>query len=148
MLIVVVCGLVPQLVGLQRSGQGSDGIFLALRWCPHPHCTGVIASVRLSLLPVLRLCCCQVGLQKSGWCSAGICRRCASVLLALLWHHCQHCAVVVVVDVVLASLPSSRWSFCLIALALLPSLPLRCRQHRKLASAQSRSSCNMRWHHC
>ncbi len=36
-------------------------LFLALRWCPCPHCTGVIASVKLSLLPVLRRRCCQVG---------------------------------------------------------------------------------------
>jgi hypothetical protein len=41
-----------------------------------------------------------------------------------------------------------RGHFCPGVLALLPSLPLRCRQHRKLASAQSQNSRNTRWRHC
>jgi hypothetical protein len=38
-------------------------------------------------------------------------------------------------------------AFSIVALALLPSLLLRCCQHCKLASAQSQSSCNTRWRH-
>jgi hypothetical protein len=48
--------------GLRRSGQGSNGVLLALRWCPYAHCTGVIASVKLSLLLAFCRRCCQVGL--------------------------------------------------------------------------------------
>ena len=35
----------------------------------------------------------------------------------------------------------------LVALASLPLLHPHCRQHRELVSAQSQSSCNMRWRH-
>ncbi len=55
-----------------------------------------------------------------------------SLLLALRRHHCPCCV----------------GAFALVALALLPLSPLRCCQHRKLLSAQSRRSRNTRWRHC
>ncbi len=114
--------------GLQRSGQGSDGVFSALHWCPCLHRTGVIASVKLSLLLALRWRCCRVGLRRSDRCRAGICRCCAGVLRELPWHHCQHCAVILVAGVAPASLPSLRGHFCpccagIIALVAFASLP-------------------------
>jgi hypothetical protein len=127
----------PQQFSLRRSGQGSDGIFflfffflfLALLWCPCPHCTGVIASVKLSLLPALRRRCHQVGLQRSGWYSAGVCRRCAGVLPALHWRHCQHCAAVILAGVAPALSPLVHGCLCphraplVVAFALPSSLP-------------------------
>jgi hypothetical protein len=127
--LVAVPGFGPQRFGLQRSGQGSDGVFLALRWCPCPDCTGIIASVKLSLLPALHQRYCQVGLCRSGRCRAGVCWHCARVLPPLLWRHCQHPAVILVAGVVPAPLPSSRGCFCpccagivaLVAFALPPA---------------------------
>ncbi len=103
--------------------------FLVLRWCPCLHCTGIIASVRLSLLPALHRHCCRVGLRRSGRCRAGICQRCACILPALCWRHCQHRAVVLVAGIATASLPSLHGHFCpgragivaLIAFALPPA---------------------------
>ncbi len=57
----------------------------------------------------------------------------ALLLLPVLCHHHFPCPV---------------GTFVLVVLALLPSSPLRCRQHCKLASAQAQSSRNMHWHHC
>jgi hypothetical protein len=102
---------------------------LALRWCPHPHRTGVIVSIKLSLLPALRRCCCRVGLQRSGQYSAGVCWHCAGVSSALSWHHCQHCAVVIVAGIAPALLPSVHGHLCphpaplVVAFTLPPSLP-------------------------
>jgi hypothetical protein len=75
-------------------------------------------------------------------------------LPAVCWRPCPHCAGIIA-NIALLSLPALRrrhcpccaGAFALVALALLPPLPLRCPQHCKLASAQSRSSCNTRWHH-
>jgi hypothetical protein len=104
-------------------------LFLALRWRPHPHCTGIIASVELSLLPVLRPHCCQIGLRRSGQCSAGVCRRCAGVSPALRWGHCQVCAVVIVAGVGPALSPLAHRhlhphrGLLVVAFALPPSSP-------------------------
>jgi hypothetical protein len=104
-------------------------LFLALRWCPCPHCTGIIASIKLSLLPALCRCCCRVGPRRSGRYSAGICRSCAGVLPALRWHHCQHCAAVVVAGVAPALSSLACGHLCphcaplVVAFALPPSLP-------------------------
>jgi hypothetical protein len=80
-------------------------------------------------------------------------------LLALCWRPWPHYAGVIT-NIALSSLspalcrhhcPRCMGAFALIALALLPLSPLHCRQHRELASAQSRSSCNTRWRnrqHC
>jgi hypothetical protein len=103
--------------------------FLALHWCLCPHHTGVIASIKLSSLPALRRRCCQVGPQRSGWYSAGVCRRCAGILPALRWRHCQHHAAVVVAGVALALLPLVHGHLrphrapLVVAFALPPSLP-------------------------
>ncbi len=102
---------------------------MALRWCPRPHHTGIIASIKLSLLPVLRRRCCQVGPQRSGQYSAGVCRRCAGVLPALRWRHCQHRAAVIVAGVTPALSSLARGRLCphraplVVAFALPPSLP-------------------------
>jgi hypothetical protein len=98
--------------GLWQSGKGSDCVFLVLHWCPLSHCAGIIASIKLFLLPVLHQRCCQVGLQRSGRCRAGVCRSCVCVLPASRWHHCQHCAVAHVAGIVPASLPLSHGCFC------------------------------------
>ncbi len=74
-------------------------------------------------------------------------------LLALCWRPWPDCAGVIT-NIALLLLPALRrhhcpcWmgAFALIALALLPSLPLRCRQHHKLVSAQSQSSRDTHWH--
>ncbi len=128
--------------------------FLALRWCPCPHRTGIIASIKLSLLPALRRHCCRVGLRRSGWCRAGVCRRCAGVSPALCWRHCQHCAVVLVAGVLPASLPLSRGCFCpcragivaLVAFALPPALqtgvcPVTKQSQHALASLPASRHC-------
>ncbi len=112
--LVAVPGIGPQGFGLQRSGQGSDGVFAALLWCPCLHCTGVIASVKLSFL--------------FGRCCAGVCQRCALVLPASRWRHCQLCAVVLVAGVAPASLPLLCGPFCpchagIVALVAATSLP-------------------------
>ncbi len=61
-------------------------------------------------------------------------------LPALCCHRCHwHCAGIIAL---------SCGGFCFVALAPLPSSPSRRRQHRELASAQSRSSRNTRWRHC
>ncbi len=135
MLVVVARGLVavpgigPQRFGLRRSGRGSNGVFSVLRWRPCPHCTGIIASIKLSLLPALRRHCCQVGLQRSGQCSAGICQRCTGILPASRWRHCQHRAVIVVAGIALVSSPLACRRLCphcallVVTFALPPSLP-------------------------
>jgi hypothetical protein len=122
--LVTVPGVGPQQFGLQRSGQGSNGIFLAWHWRSCPHCTGVIASIKLSLLPALCRHCCRVGLQRSGRCSAGVCRRCTGILPALRWHHCQHCAVVIDASVVPALLPLARGCLCPHCVPLVVMFPL------------------------
>ncbi len=65
-------------------------------------------------------------------------------LPALCWRPWPHCAGVIT-NIALSLLPAMRrhhcpcrvGAFALVALALLPLLPLCCRQHCKLASAQS-----------
>ncbi len=79
-------------------------LFLALRWCPCPHCTGVIARIKLSLCLALRRHCCQVGPRSSDWYSAGVCRHCAGV--------CLHCAGVIASIVLLSLLLALRWHCC------------------------------------
>ena len=76
-------------------------------------------------------------------------------LLALCLHPWLYCAGVIT-NIMLLLLPVLRrhhfpccvGAFVLAALASLPSLSSRCRQHCKLASAQAQSSRNMHWHHC
>jgi hypothetical protein len=76
-------------------------------------------------------------------------------LPALCWRPWPHCAGVIT-NIVLSLLPVMHrhhcpcrvGTFALVALALLPLLPLCCRQHCKLASAQSQSSRGMRWCPC
>jgi hypothetical protein len=128
--------------------------FLALHWCPCPHCTGVIASIKLSLLPTLCQHCCRVGIQRSSWCHAGVCRQCARVLPASCWRHCQHRAVVLVAGVAPASSPLSRGCFCpwqagivaLVAFALPPALqtgvcPITKQSRHALASLPATHHC-------
>ncbi len=86
--------------------------FSVLRWHSCPHCTGIIASFKLSLLPALHRHRCRVGLRRSSRCSAGFCRHCAGVSPASRWRHCQHCAVVVVAGVVPASSPLAHGHLC------------------------------------
>jgi hypothetical protein len=121
---------------LAHSNLAFDGLakaamaffFSALLWCPCLHCTGVIASIKLSLLLALRRHCCRVGPQRSGWYSTGVCRRCAGVLPALRWHHCQHRAAVVVASIMPALSPLVHGYLCphcaplVVAFALPPSL--------------------------
>ncbi len=146
--LVAVPVIGPQQFGLRRSGQGSDGIF----W----HCAGVLAHIALASLPAS---------------SCPCCRRCTSIVaelafegpagatlafagIALAFH--PHCAGVIASIMLLSLLPVLRrrhchrhmGAFALVKLVSLPLLPLRCRQHCKLASAQSRSSLNTRWRHC
>ncbi len=76
-------------------------------------------------------------------------------LLALCLHPWLHCTSVIN-NIALLLLPVLRQhhfpccvgAFVLVALPLLPTLPLRCRQHRELASAQAQSSRNTCWCHC
>jgi hypothetical protein len=104
-------------IGLAKAAMA---FFAALRW-----------HQRHSL-PALRRGCCQVGLQRSGRCHAGVCQCCACVLLALRWRHHQLSAVVLVAGVAPVSLPSLRGHFCpcragivaLVAIALPPALQI------------------------
>ncbi len=76
-------------------------------------------------------------------------------LPALCWHPWPHCAGVIT-NIALLLLPVLRrhhhhrcvGTVSLVVLASLPLSPLHCRQHRKLASAQSRSSCDTHWRPC
>jgi hypothetical protein len=144
-------------LALFRGDFASDGpadaalvSLLALCWRPWPHCAGVITNIALLSLPALR------------W---HHCPHCMGVFvlitLALLpllpsrchqhrevapaqsqssrdmgWHHCQHRAVVVA-NVGPASLPSSHGRFCPRRTGVAALAHLHCRQHHKLASAQS-----------
>jgi hypothetical protein len=73
----------------------------------------------------------------------------------LCWRPWPYCTRVIT-NLTLSLLPPLRQHHCLccvgafapVALALLPLSPLHCRQHSKLASAQSQNSCNMHWCHC
>jgi hypothetical protein len=76
-------------------------------------------------------------------------------LPALCLHPWLHCASVInnIAPLLLPVLrrhhfPCRVGAFVLVALPLLPTLPLRHRQHHELASAQAQSSCNTRWRHC
>jgi hypothetical protein len=97
--------------GLQRSGQGSNGVLLALRWCPCAHCTCIIASVKLSLLLALCRRCCQVGLQGP----AGAAQVFAGIALAF----CLHPAGVITSIVLLSMSPALCWHHCCVAWVLL-----------------------------
>jgi hypothetical protein len=76
-------------------------------------------------------------------------------LPALCLHPWLYCAGVIT-NIMLLLLPVLRrhhfpccvGAFVLAALASLPSLSSRCRQHCKLASAQAQGSRNTRWRHC
>jgi hypothetical protein len=83
---------------LQRSGQGSNGILLALSRCPCLYCTGIIASVKLFSLLALRHHCCQVALQGL----AGVAQAFAGVALAF----CPHPAGVIASIVLLSISPA------------------------------------------
>jgi hypothetical protein len=119
-------------------------------------CTGVLARIALASLPAS---------------SCPHCRHCASIVAKLAFEGLAgaalafagvalafflHCAGVISSIVLLSLLPALHQRhhprhvgpFALVMLALLPSLPLRCRQHRELASAQSQSSRDTRWRHC
>jgi hypothetical protein len=134
--------------GLQQSGQGSNGIFVgvalvssrALHWRHCQRQAVLVAGVAPALLPSWP--------SRSGRCRTSVCQRCACVLPASRWRHCQHCAVVHVTGVVPASSPCCVGAFALVTPASLSLSPLPCLQHCDLASAQSRNSHNMCWHHC
>jgi hypothetical protein len=75
-------------------------------------------------------------------------------LLALCLRPWLHCTSVItnIAPLLLPVLrqhhfPCRMGAFILVLLALLPSLLLRCHQHRKLVSAQAQSSCNTCWRH-
>ncbi len=120
------------------------------------HCAGVLARIALASLPASSCPCCWrcagvvAKLAFEG--PAGAALAFASVVLAF----CPHCAGIIASIVLLSLLlalrrrhcPCCMGAFALVALALLPLSPLRCCQHCKLASSQSRRSCNMRWRHC
>ncbi len=119
-------------------------------------CAGVLARIALASLPASSCPCCRhctsvvAKLAFEG--PAGAALAFASVALTF----CPHCAGVIASIVLSFLLPALRQrhypchvgAFAFVALALLPLSPLRCRQHRELASAQSRSSRDMRWRHC
>jgi hypothetical protein len=70
-------------------------------------------------------------------------------LPALCLHPWLHCIAPLLLPVLCRHhFPCCVGVFVLVALALLPSSPLCCRQHCELASAQAQSSCNPRWRHC
>jgi hypothetical protein len=115
--------------GLRQSGQGSNGILLALSRCPCPHCTGVIASVKLFLLLALCRRCCRVALQGP----AGAAQAFAGVALAFCPHPTGVIASIVLSSMSLALCQHYRHvagRFCscctgifvLIAFALPPAL--------------------------
>jgi hypothetical protein len=97
---------------LRRSGQGSNGILLALSRCPCSHCTGVIASVKLFLLLALHRQCCQVALLGP----AGAAQAFASVALAF----CPHPAGVIASIVLLSMSPALCWHHCHVARRFCP----------------------------
>ncbi len=111
MLSPVALSLYPESAhsdfGLRWSGQGSDGILLALSRFPCPHCTGVIASIKLFLLLALRRRCCRVALQGP----AGAAQAFASVALAF----CPHPAGVIASIVLLSMSPALCWHHCRVA---------------------------------
>jgi hypothetical protein len=112
----VALSLYPELAHsdfcLRRSGQGSNGILLALSRCPCSHCTGIIASVKLFLLLVLRRCCCRVALQGP----AGAAQAFAGIALAF----CPYPAGVIASIVLLSMSPALCRHHRLVAWALLP----------------------------
>jgi hypothetical protein len=108
-------------------------------------CAGVLARIALASLSASSCPCC--------WCCAGVVAKlafkgpagAALAFAGIALAFCLHCAGVIAIIVLLSLLPAFRrhhcprcvGAFALVTLALLPSLPLRCCQHCKLASAQS-----------
>ncbi len=120
------------------------------------HCAGVLARIALASLPASSCprhrCCIGVVAKLAFEGPVGAALAFSGIVLAF----CPHCAGVIA-SIVLLSLslvlrqrhcPCCVGTFPLVALSLLPLLPLRCRQHCKLVSVQSRSSRNTCWHHC
>jgi hypothetical protein len=120
------------------------------------HCAGVLARIALASLPASSCPCCQhctgVVAELAFKGPSGATLPFSGIALAF----CLQCAGIIA-SFVLSSLsltlrrshcPCCMGTYSLVALALLPLSPLRHCQNRKLASAPSRSSRNMRWHHC
>ncbi len=97
---------------LQWSGQGSNGVLLALSRCPCLHCTGVIASIKLLLLLALRRCCCRVALQGP----AGAAQAFAGIALAF----CPHPAGVIASIMLLSMSPALCRHHCHVVGRLCP----------------------------
>jgi hypothetical protein len=139
--LVAIPGVIPQQLGLQRSGQCRAGVFAgvalaslpALRWRHCQHCVVVAASIALALLPLLHrhLCPCHAGVvalvlpalpPALSWClcpsRTDVCPIAMSLVtlcqvwLVMLVIIMHHCAGV----------------FILVALVLSPMLHLQCRQ--------------------
>ncbi len=141
---------------LQQSGQGSNGVLLALSRCPCLHCTGVIASVKLFLLLALCRCCCRVALQSP----AGNAQAFAGVALAFCLHPTGIIASIVLLSMSLALCrhhcrvagclcPCCAGIFVLIAFALPPALqpcvyPVTKQSRHALASLPALRHCRCR----
>jgi hypothetical protein len=73
------------------------------------------------------------------------------VLCLRPWLHCasiiNNIALLLLLVLRQHHFPCCVGAFVLVTLPLSPTLPLRCRQHCELASAQAQSSCIMCWHH-
>jgi hypothetical protein len=113
--------LVHSNLAFNGLAEAAMAFSLASRWHPCLHHAGIIASIKLSLLPALRRHCPRVCLRRSGRCSAGICWHCAGILAcivlvslpALRCHHCSRlCAGVVALFALIAR--PLRWHlpFC------------------------------------
>jgi hypothetical protein len=152
MLSPVASSLYPALAHSNLAFNSLAEAAMAFFWC----CAGVLAHIALSLLPASSFPCC--------WHCTGIVAELAFegpagaklVFAGVALTFCPHCAGVISSIVLLSLLPALHrrhrpccvGAFALVALALLPLLPLHCRQHCKLASAQSQSSRDTRWRHC
>ncbi len=94
--------------------------------------------------------------SRSVRCCASICRCCACIFPASCWHHCQHCAVVHVTGIVLASSPCCgalllllRRHLCPHCLCLVPALqpcvcPVTKQSQHALASLPAPCHCRCR----
>jgi hypothetical protein len=100
--LIAVPGIGPQQFGLQRSGQGSNGVFF---W----RCAGVLACIALASLSALSCPCCRrcngvvTKLAFEGPASAAL--AFASVALAFR----PHCAGIIASIVLLSLLLALRW---------------------------------------
>jgi hypothetical protein len=151
-LLPVALLLYPVLAHSNLAFNGLAKAAMAFFWC----CAGVLARIALASLPASSCpChwhCTSVFAELAFEGPAGVVLAFAGIALAF----CPHHAGVIASIVLLSLLPVLRrchcpchvGAFALVVLVLLPLLPLRCRQHHELVSAQSRSSCNTRWCHC